>query len=459
MTSALDRRPRPGREQGDGLTDVTVGVDIGTTSVKALAVDGEGVVLRRARVPHGVRVPAATRLEHDADRAWRSGVTEAYRTASSGLDVAGVQVAAMVPSMCAVDASGAALTPGLLYGDERGGHPVGGDPGTSGELLAFAAWCARAAPEATGLWPAQAMANHALAGVAALDTVVAMMAGDLFDGRTWDEGVATAHGIRVEQLPAVVPTGRAVADVGGAALGSGTIDAYTEQLCAGATEDGDVLVIGGTTLITWLVTAEGSPPAGHGVWTIPALTPGRSMVGGPSNAGGLFLEWAERLVGVTEDDAPLEPGRVPVWLPYVRGERTPLHDPDRRSSVHDLDLTHGPAQLRRAAYEAAGFVVRHHLELAGAPARRIVATRGALHDSAWLQALAHPTGLTVHTVAVPQGGAYGAAYLARTVAGLGDTLADAHRWARIATTVEPDPAWVDPTGERYERFRELTDAG
>ena len=94
MTPALDigGRPRIGRE--GSLAEVTVGVDIGTTSVKALAVDGEGTVLRRARVPHGVRVPAPDRLEHDADRAWRAGVREAYEAASDDLDVAGVQVAA-----------------------------------------------------------------------------------------------------------------------------------------------------------------------------------------------------------------------------------------------------------------------------------------------------------------------------------------------------------------------------
>ena len=438
------------------MAEVTVGVDIGTTSVKALAVDGEGTVLRRARVPHGVRVPAPDRLEHDADRAWRAGVREAYEAVSDDLDVAGVQVAAMVPSMCAVDSAGAALTPGLLYGDVRGGRSTGADPGASGELLAFAEWCANAAPDAAGLWPAQAMASHELGGTAAIDTVVAMMAGPLFGERGWDAEVCAAHGIRVAQLPPVVPTGRAVGEVGGAALGSGTIDAYTEQLCAGAVEDGDVLVIGGTTLITWLVTP--TWVEAPGVWTIPALVRGKSMVGGPSNAGGLFLEWARRLVGTSGDGEVLDPARIPVWLPYVRGERTPLHDPDRRSSIHDLDLTHGPAQLRRAAYEAAGFVVRHHLDLAGQPARRIVATGGGVHDPAWMQALADATGLPVQTVAVPEGGAYGAAFLARIVAGLGDQPTDATRWARVGSTVDPDPAWVGAVAERYARFRDLSAA-
>ena len=130
---------------------------------------------------------------------------------------------------------------------------------------------------------------------------------------------------------------------------------------AGADEVGDVLVICGTTLITWAVTDEWVEVPG--LWTIPHSTPGRTLIGGPSNAGGLFLNWATHLLGPGRPTR--SPDRVPVWSPYVRGERTPLHDPDRRAVLDGLDLTHGPAALRRAAFEAAGFVVRHHLDLAG----------------------------------------------------------------------------------------------
>ena len=53
--------------------EVTVGLDIGTTSVKAIAADGDGNVVARARVPHRLRIPAPGRMEHDADQAWRRG--------------------------------------------------------------------------------------------------------------------------------------------------------------------------------------------------------------------------------------------------------------------------------------------------------------------------------------------------------------------------------------------------
>src|SRR4029077_12436396 len=102
---------------------------------------------------------------------------------------------------------------------------------------------------------------------------------------------------------------------GGPVLGGGTIDAMAEQVGAGADHDGDVLVICGTTLITWAVMDDYVELPG-GRWTIPHTAAGKSLFGGPSNAGGLFLNWARALAGEGGDDAAVDPGRVAVWLPY-----------------------------------------------------------------------------------------------------------------------------------------------
>jgi xylulokinase len=437
------------------MAEVTVGVDIGSTSVKALAVDGDGTVLASARVPHELRAPAPDRLEHDADAAWRRGVEEAVREVWSGHDVRGVDVAAMVPSLCAVDDDGRPCTPGLLYGDARGAGASGASPAESGELVGFLRWCAAEAPDAAGYWPAQAVANAALGGEGVLDTVTAMTAMPLFDGVGWDAGVAGAAGVDPARLPRVAPGMERAGTVGdGAALAPGTIDALAEQLVAGADGDGDVLLILGTTLITWAVVPEWREVPG--LWTVPHTAPGKALIGGPSNAGGLFLNWVGGLLGPVAGEPA--PERVPVWTPYVRGERTPLHDPSRRAGLHDLDLLAGPAAIRRAAHEASGFVVRHHLDLAGVTPERIVATGGGVRDPAWVAAVADATGLPVDVVAVPEGGALGAAYLARVAAGLEASADDAGRWARTSHRVEPDPRWAEPAAERYERFRALTAA-
>lgn len=443
------------------MTEVTVGIDIGTTSVKAVAADGDGAVVRRTRVPHELVVPAADRLEHRPDRAWRDGVTQALGEVGAGLDVVAVVVAAMVPSMCAVDAAGHALTPGLLYGDARAGALASADPSQSGEALGFVAWCGAQAPGAAGFWPAQAMANHALCGEAVLDTTTAMTTAPLFDHVGWDQAVAAGAGVGTGQLPRIVPSDQVASRVrddllpGGAVLGAGTVDALAEQLVAGAEQDGDVLVILGATLISWAVIAQWREV--DGLWTVPHSAPGKSLIGGPSNAGGLFLDWVRRLTG----DAPpaTDPHRVPVWTPYPRGERVPLHDPARRAGVHGLDLTHGRGAMVRAAHEAGGFVIRHQLDLAGLSPERIVATGGGTRSPGWLQAVADATGLPVDVVAVPEGGALGAAFQARVVAGLEADANDARCWARTSHRVEPDPAWAGPVADRYDRFRELTATG
>jgi xylulokinase len=442
---------------------VTVGIDIGTTSVKAVAVDGEGTVLARARVPHEVRTPSAGAFEHDIDQAWRANVLTALATVASEREVAAVNVSAMVPSLGAVAADGMAAGPGLLYGDHRGereGHDVT-RAGDSGELLAFLAWQAAAAPTARGFWPAQAVANHALCGRGAIDSTTAMTAHPLFDFTGWDAELAADAGTTPERLPDIVsgvePAGRVLPDLpgAGALVGGGTIDAFAEQLVAGADGTGDVLVLCGTTLITWAVLDEWREVPG--LWTIPHTAAGQVMIGGPSNAGGLFLDWVRRRLGETSLAIDgVAPDDVPVWLPYVRGERTPLHRRDLRASLHQAALHHDAAHLLQAAYEAAGFVVRHHLDLAGGRPRRIVATGGGTQVQPWMQALADCSGLPVDVAAVPEGAALGSAFIARCVAGLEPSMTDARRWASTARTVEPRSDWVGAASGRYERFRALT---
>jgi xylulokinase len=448
------------------MTEVTVGVDIGTSSVKAIAADGDGNVVGSARIPHRFRVPSPGRFEHDAGEAWRRG-PDAALAALGDTAPKGVSVAAMVPSLTAVDAAGVPITPGLLYGDERGRHGArAGHPAESGELLAFLGWTVAEAPDAAGYWPAQAVANHALAGEAVLDTTTAATAYPLFDWTGWDPKLAGEVGVRADQLPKLAPTGFECGRVGGAggpALASGCIDAFAEQLVAGADDDGDVLIILGTTLIVWAVTSSEEPVRDQssfpGHYVIPHTTPGKMLVGGPSNAGGLFLNWVTGLLA--DGEPPADPGGVPVWAPFPRGERVPLNDPERRAVVAGLDLTHGPGAVRRAAFEASGFVARRMLEATKVDPRRIVATGGGTRVDEWVQALADATGVPVDCVAVPEGGALGSAWLARIAAGLEEptAMAEGRRWARTGRRVEPDARWSAAVATRYLEFLELTGLG
>jgi xylulokinase len=182
------------------------------------------------------------------------------------------------------------------------------------------------------------------------------------------------------------------------------------------------------------------------------------LVGGPSNAGGLFLDWVARALGAdlwSPGPAVTDPGRVPVWQPYLRGERVPFHDRGRRASLHDLDIGMGRPELVRAAFEASAFAVRHIVELSGVEAHRVVATGGGIRNGAWLEALADGTGLPVDPAESPEGAARGAAWLARETSGLEPPGADARRWARHGARVEPDGRRAIGVEDRYGRFRQL----
>ncbi len=436
--------------------EVTIGIDIGSTAVKAVAADEDGRVVARARIAHQLRVPAPDRLEHDADHAWRQGpLTALDRLARP--DATAAAVSAMVPSFTAVDSGGRPITPGLLYGDSRGRVQAAQDDVLPpvGEAAGFLRWIAIEAPAAAGYWPAPAVAAYALGGEPVIDFATAYTTVPLFDGTGWSPAACGECGVTVDRMPRVAATGSAVGQVRGtdAVLAVGAIDALCEQIVAGADQDGDVLVLCGTTLIVWVTIPQWRQVPG--LWTLPHLDlAGKSQIGGASNAGGLFLDWVDRLLG-RGDPASGGPDRVPVWSPYVRGERTPWHDPDRRAVLDGLDLTHDAAAVRRAAYEASGFVVRQLIELSGTPASRVIATGGGTRVLPWMQAIADATGRPVELSKVADGAALGAAFVGRMAIGQESSIVDARRWAGTDRVVEPDPAWTGAVEQRYQRFLEL----
>src|SRR5947208_3277017 len=217
--------------------ELTVGIDIGTTSVKAVAADGDGTVVARARVPHRLLVPAPDQLEHDAVEAWAEGPAKAL--AALGVDAPrAVAVSAMVPSMTAVDDAGRPVLPGLLYGDGRGRHERSKSSAAPiGEAAEFVRWCAGQAPSARGYWSAPAVANYALAGEAVVDIGVAFTTNPLYGSdMAWDQAVLDRIGARADQMPRVEMMGSAIGRVGGGdtVLAAGSVDAMAEQIVAGA---------------------------------------------------------------------------------------------------------------------------------------------------------------------------------------------------------------------------------
>jgi xylulokinase len=430
-------------------TKVTVGVDIGTTSVKAVAVDARGCVVARSRVSHGVQA-TVDRLRHDADQAWRRGPRRALAALGDVRPLA-LSVTGMVPSMAAVNDRGKPVSDGLLYGDAEG-RPADrhGMPDLVGDAPEFLRALVRIAPGAAGYWSAQTTATAALGGPPVLAADVAQVLWPLVADARWEQSVLDDCGVTIDQVPRIVDNRTPVADVNGMVLDGGAIDVACERIVSGV-EDGDALVICGSTLIVMAALPAGAtvPPE---ILAYPDEA-GALTATAASNAGGLFLNWIDRTVAKSR--SALDPDTVPVWVPYIRGERTPWNDPQRRAALADVHQGHDAAALRRGAFEASAFVARHLLELMDMSPRRIVAVGGGTQVDGWMQALADCTGSPVDASTEPETAAIGAAFCARITAGLENELRDGVRWARRTRRFEPQPDWTDAVKRRYTRFREL----
>src|SRR5579875_3035887 len=404
-----------------------------------------------------------------------------------------VAVSAMMPSAAPVSEVGRPVGPGVLYGSAG---PAGtGDPTSSDEMERLAALCAASCAGAYGYWPAQAVANASLGGAGVVDLASAFAAGQLFGSSGWDQVALARIGLEPSRMPRVAMFGEplgelapslmganalrdggglgeelAASPVAGAVLGAGSVDGLCEQLIAGAAEPGDVLITLGSTLVVWLCTPGWPEEVPPGLWRVPHVAPGMAMVGGASNAGGLWVDWVDRVLRpagagagawaaasevAQAGDYDLRPSDVPIWWPWPRGERVPWHDGSLRVGLAGAHLSHGPANLRRAALEASAFVARLILDRAatcGTSPRRYFVSGGGAANRPWLQALAEVLGQAVVPMAVPEGAALGAAFLARMAAGLETSLADAARWARWGPPAEPRPQWAEAAGERFERW-------
>ena len=295
-----------------------------------------------------------------------------------------------------------------------------------------------------------------------MSTTVAATAFPLFDWKQWDEAqLADVRCARRADAEDRAVAGTPLAEVRGrpgCVLEGGTIDAMGEQLVAGCDDDGDVLVICGTTLIVWAVTPEPVEVAGH--YSIPHTAPGKFLVGGPSNAGGLFLNWVDRMLRGRAATAR-RPGRRSGPRPGLGAV-----PPRRARAVPGLDAARAArrprpharrgASVRRAAFEAAGFVTRRMIDASPVPApphrrdRRRHARRGVDPGAGRLHRACRSTCARFPKAArsVPRS-------WPGMAAGLETATNDAARWARTSHVVDPDPAWAAAVADRYARFCEV----
>lgn len=451
--------------------DVFLGVDLGTTRLKAGLIAADGTPLGFGRAEQTTTVdPGVGLAEQDPDAWWaglRIAVADALDAAERGTGerpaAAAICVSGHGPSLVAVDAAGSSLRPAMLWLDTRATaerdelEAATGLRGWALGVLPAARWMERAEPETAGqvrwylnAWEAL---SFRLCGVAATTVVP--------DGAAVSLADAAGTGLAVDRVAPAVPTGTvlggltedAAAHLGlqpGTPVVAGLVDAFASFHGARMLAAGDAIDVGGAAGGFGVYAVR--PVTVAGGFTTPAPLPGLYSVGGAMAATGAALDWfaAEVLGGsvavpqLLAEAAAVAPGADGVvFLPYLAGERSPLWDPTARGAFAGLTLRHGRAHLVRAILESAALAIRHVARPmldAGLAVTAMRACGGPAADDGWNRIKADVTGFTVEVPRVRETAAVGAAIVAAVGVGAHPDLPTAIRaMTSIDRRFRPDP--------------------
>ncbi len=446
-----------------------VGIDVGTSMVKAAAFDAMGRQLTVESRPVGLKLHGGL-VEQDMEEVYGEvvAVLEALTSAVEGpVELAGLT--GQGDGVWLVDGEGRPVRPAASWMDGRAHELVdrwladgtfetvfrrtGGAmfPGSPGPLLA---WLERHEPKAL---------DAAKAALYCKDMVFQRLTGagpttDASDAsmpfldprtRTYDSRVVELLGLahRRGLLP---PVSDPVATAGargeglppGTRIANGPYDLPACALGAGVTSPGDGLLIVGTCLASLVATTEldlTGEPAGLYISTD---RPGHWLRAMPAMVGTAALDWVLSTTGVRHDEvdgllAATPPGANGVRvLPYFApsGERAPFVEPRLRAELTGVSLESGRGDLVRATCEGIGYAARHCLAAAGLTGSLAVCG-GGTRSSAWMRLLADVLGRPLRVVE-GEVGARGAVLAAAERYGV---PLDAEVWTRPTAVVEPDP--------------------
>jgi xylulokinase len=465
---------------------VLVGLDVGTTGVKALALSSDGEVVARAEREYPLSIPRPGWTEQDPEL-WARAADDALASLPVGRP-AGIGVSGQMHGLVVLGERERVLRPAILWNDGRTGaecaeieRRVGrerlveltGNRALTGFTAPKILWLRNEEPDvyrriAHVLLPKDYVRLR-LTGERATD--VSDASGTLlFDvsGRRWSEDVAGALGVPLEWLPPALESpavSGATADDVPVAAGAG--DQAAGALGVGVDGPGPLSVVLGTSGVVFaaLPRYASDPEARTHVFC--HAVPGAWHAMGVTLAAAGSLRWLRDTVApgksfdaLTAEAAASPPGAEGLlFLPYLAGERTPHADPDARGSFTGLSLRHDRGALVRAVLEGVAYSLRDSLELLralGVEPRLARVSGGGARSDLWLRILASVLGLPLQRTGAEEGAAYGAALLGGVAGGV---FADVHdavaACVRPGPVVEPEPTWERAYGEGYERYRRL----
>jgi xylulokinase len=463
-----------------------VGLDVGTTGVKAVAISDEGEVLARAEHGYSLSVPHPGWAEQDPEDWWRA--SEAALAEVGAEQAAGIGLSGQMHGLVALDAAGRVLRPAILWNDQRTAaeaaeieERVGlerlvsltGNRALTGFTAPKLLWLRRNEPEVFAriehvLLPKDYVRLR-LGDERATD--VADASGTLLfdvEHRRWSEEMLESLEVPREWLPPALESPEVSARTGaGVPIAAGAGDQAAGALGVGVDRPGALSVVLGTSGVVFAALPRFRADPGARVHAFCHAVPGGWHAMGVMLSAAGSLGWFrgtfgpeasyEELLAEAAAVAPCSDGAL--FLPYLSGERTPHADPNARAAFTGLNLSHRRGHLARAVLEGVAYGLRDSLELLRELGVRPEAGRvsgGGARSRLWLEIVASVLGLPLELTAVEEGAAYGAALLGGVAAG---AFSDVHeavaRCVRVRDRIEANDAWRPRYDSGYARFRAL----
>jgi len=443
---------------------VLIGLDVGTSGVKGVAIDEDGAVAAVAEEGYSLSSPRPGWAEQDPEDWWRASQRVLAQLPEGPIGLSG-----QMHGLVVLGEHDEVLRPAILWNDQRTGAECAEIERRIGldRLLAFTG--NRALPGFTApklLWlqrhepQLHARIRHILlpkdyvrfrlTGERTIDAADA--SGTLlFDvaHRRWSEEVCEALQVPLEWLPSPHESPE-VATAGDQAAGA---------LGVGIAEPGALSIVLGTSGVVFAVLPRYEVDPRLHVFC--HAVPDRWHAMGVMLSAAGSLAWFRDVVGtdyvaLEAEAARWEPGvEGLLFAPYLAGERTPHVDPDARGAFTGLSSRHDRGALARAVMEGVAFGLRDSLELLrtlGVDASSGRISGGGARSDLWVRIVASVLRLPIERMQLEEGAAYGAALLAGVKAGVFADVPDAvERCVRVRETIEPEWDYEDA----YARFQSL----